>query len=138
MGGKTYDLGGGGTSPADESIDEALARLARQDSRRSLDGSVIPTSTTQDPSAGYSPARDARPPSRRPSLPVRAPWSPPTPPTFDAGPVRVRRVTRPTAPGPGGPVGAPITTPRRNGVLSLVRWAIILGGTWVAWRYFLR
>ena len=129
MGNETYDLGDGAyVRPADESIDEALARLARQDSRTGADGSIIPTSTT---AGGTAPTTDpvaARYAALQNALPQRVRL--PTPPRSGA--------RRP--PSAGGMISTPVpTTPaRRRSALPLVRWLIILAVTWFFIRYFLR
>jgi hypothetical protein len=131
MGKETYDLGDGAyVRPADESIDEALARLARQDSRTGADGSIIPTSTTE---AGTAPTTDAVPArfaALQNALPQRV--RPTAPPPIARRPPQPSRASGIIAP----PV--PTTPTRRRGALPIVRWLIILGATWFFFRYIMR
>ena len=131
MGKDTYDLGGGYARPAEESIDEALARLARQDGRIGADGAIIPSTTTAAPVAP-SPsaptraalaAQQARVAAqvRRSSVPPPLGYQPPAPGTRST-----LRAPTPTAP-----------PPRRSG-LPIVRWLIILAMAWFFLRFFLR
>ena len=132
MGKDTYDLGGGYVRPADESIDEALARLARQDGRIGADGAIIPSTTTAAPVA---PSTSAPTPAALAALQARVAAqvkrSSAPPPGYRRQPAADPRASfRPPTPTP--------PTPRRSGGLSIVRWLIILAATWFVWRFFLR
>lgn len=131
MAGKEYDLGDGGyTMPATESIDESLARLARQDARRTADG-------------GFSLATDETAPTALQALRGRTPSVDRlrrTPPPPSALPPGWGTVQPPSAPSHSAGSGMPSTTtrPGRDVGLTIVRWIIILAVTWFIWRYFIR
>lgn len=133
--GKDYDLGDGGfTMPATESIDESLARLARQDAHRSTDGG---TGIGADQSVTAFDALRGRAPSVD-----RLRRTPPPPPP-SALPPGWGTVAPPSAPGhsglPGVTAGPSSKTPSgSDAALKIVRWVIILAVTWFLWRFFLR
>ena len=134
MGGKEYDLGDGAfTMPATETIDESLARLARQDARRVADGGLGLTGLDGAPSAfealrGRAPSVDRLRRTPPPPPPSAAPpgW------TTTGQPPALNQDWLPTT-----PARQPSQAGREAG-LKVVRWVIILGVTWFLWRFFLR
>jgi hypothetical protein len=136
--GKDYDLGDGSfTMPATESIDESLARLARQDVRRSTDGGTgIGVGANEQAMGAFDALR-----GRAPSVDRLRRTPPPPPPS--ALPPGWGTSAPPSAPGrngvPGVTVGQSSNAPAgRDAGLKIVRWVIILAVTWFLWRFFLR
>lgn len=136
MANKDYDLGDGGfTMPATESIDESLARLARQDARRVADGGLGLT--------GFDDAAPTAFQALRGRAPVDRLRRTPPPPPASALPPGWGTVAPPSAPGHSGLPGVTSmpntsTKPGRDVGLSIVRWVIVLAVTWFIWRYFIR
>ncbi len=137
--GKDYDLGDGSfTMPATESIDESLARLARQDARRSTDGGTGIGIGANEQGAGAFDALRGRAPSVD-----RLRRTPPPPAPPSALPPGWGTAAPPSAPSHGGVPGVTVG-PRssapagRDAGLKIVRWVIILAVTWFLWRFFLR
>lgn len=132
---KEYDLGEGGfTMPATETIDESLARLARQDARRTADGGLGLSSDEAAPTA-FQALR-----GRTPSVDRLRRTQPPPPSALPPG---WGTTAPPSAPGHSGLPGVTSmpntsTKPGRDVGLSIVRWVIVLAVTWFIWRYFIR
>lgn len=142
MASNDYDLGDGAfTMPATESIDESLARLARQDARRVADGGLALTGLDDAPTAfevlrGRAPSVDRL--RRAPQVPTRR--VPPAAPPAAFAPKGRATSTSPAASRPSYASSLPTTRtrPATDVGLRIVRWLLVLGLTWFVWRFFIR